>query len=156
MFITALDEVFPDARYWMTHRDIGSVIPSVCDVYNELSKAYSDEVDKPYLAQQNIAWTELGLQRVMAFRDAGADHRFFDIHFAPFQKDPFPALEQLYAFLGEELTSETRTRMQAWRESMPREKHGSHLRPGRLRHRPRRPARTVPLLLDRFGVAVAA
>lgn len=126
MFIGALAEVFPDARFWMTHRDIASVAPSVCDVYYELSKAYSDHVDKIFLGEQNTAWTELGLRRVIAFRDAGNDDRFFDIHFAPFQKDPFPILEQLYGFLGEELTAETRARMAAWRERMPREKHGSH------------------------------
>jgi hypothetical protein len=125
MFIEALDEVFPDARYWMTHREIGAVVPSVCDVYYELSKAYSDQVHKAYLAQQNADWTELGLRRVIAFRDAGNDHRFFDIQFAPFQKDPFPSLERLYAFLGEPFTAETRARMQAWREAMPRDKHGA-------------------------------
>ena len=126
MFIGALAEVFPDARYWMTHRDIASVVPSACDLYHELSKAYSDDIDKRFLAQQNAGWTELGLQRVIAFRDAGHDDRFFDIHFAPFQKDPFPTLEKLYAFLGEDFTAETRARMAAWRQSMPREKHGSH------------------------------
>lgn len=126
LFIDALDSVFPDARYWMTHRDIASVVPSVCDVYYELSKAYSDHVDKKQLGEQNVAWMELGLKRLIAFRDKGNDARFFDIHFAAFQKDPFPILARLYAFLGEELTEETRARMQAWRERMPREKHGSH------------------------------
>lgn len=122
MFIGALDQVFPDARYWMTHRDIASVVPSVCDVYLELSQAYSDKVDKRFLGQQNAAWTELALQRVIAFRDRqGQNDRFFDIHFAPFQQDPFPALEKLYAFVGEALTDETRARMAAWRTNMPRE-----------------------------------
>ena len=36
----------------------------------------------------------------MDFRDWGNDHRFFDIHVAPFMRDPFPVLEQLYDFLG--------------------------------------------------------
>jgi hypothetical protein len=127
MFIGALNEVFPDARFWMTHRDIGAVLPSVSDVYYELSQAYSDHVDKPFLARQNADWTELALRRVIAFRDQqGQDRRFFDIHFAPFQKDPFPTLERLYAFLGETLTDEARARMRAWREETPREKHGAH------------------------------
>jgi hypothetical protein len=127
VFIEALDAVFPDARFWMTHRDVASVIPSVADVYYELSQAYSDDVEKVFLARQNAEWTELGLQRVIAFRDQrGQDHRFFDVHFAPFQKDPFPILERLYAFLGEELTDVARARMRAWRENTPREKHGSH------------------------------
>ena len=126
MFIDALAEVFPDARFWMTHRDIASVLPSVCDLYYELSKAYADDIDRHYLARQNETWTELGLRRVIAFRDSGQDHRFFDIHYAPFQKDPFPALARLYEFLGEPFTEEARNRMEAWRRNTPRDKHGAH------------------------------
>ena len=126
LFIGALVQVFPDARFWMTHRDVTSVLPSVCDLYFELSQAYSDHVDKLYLGRQNAEWTELGLRRLIAFRDAGQDHRFFDVYFGPFQRDPFPTLEKLYAFLGEELTDETRARMRAWRESTPRDKDGAH------------------------------
>lgn len=122
VFIGALNEVFPDARFWMTHRDIANVVPSVCDLYYEFTKAYSDQVDKHYIARQNQEWTELGLRRVIAFRDEGGqDDRFFDIHFRPFQADPFPILEQLYAFLSEELTPEARARMEEWRRTTPRE-----------------------------------
>ena len=126
VFIDALSQVFPDARFWMTHRDIASVVPSVADLYYELSRAYSDHVDKTEIGRQNTDWTELGLRRVIAFRDAGNDHRFFDIHFASFQKDPFPILAQLYDFLGEPFTDEARMRMQAWRQNTPRDKHGGH------------------------------
>ena len=40
--ITALDKVFPDARYCMTHRDVAAVIPSVSDLYYEMHKAATD------------------------------------------------------------------------------------------------------------------
>jgi len=36
----ALAQMFADARYWMTHPDIASVIPSVADLDVELSRAY--------------------------------------------------------------------------------------------------------------------
>ena len=36
LFIDALSQVFPDARFWMTHREVGSVLPSVADLYFEL------------------------------------------------------------------------------------------------------------------------
>jgi hypothetical protein len=125
LFIDALDKVFPDARYWMTHRDINSVLPSVADIYYEFTRSFSDDVDKALIARKNADWTELGLRRLIAFRDKGNDNRFFDIHFGPFQKDPFPILKQLYDFLGEELTDEAVARMKAWREAEPRDKHGS-------------------------------
>lgn len=126
LFIDALDEVFPDARFWMTHRDVSSVIPSVADLYYELTNPAATAVDKHALGELTTDFCEIGMRRMIAFRQAGNDERFFDIYFSSFMKDPFPELEQLYAFLGEELTEETRTRMQAWRDSTPRDKHGDH------------------------------
>jgi hypothetical protein len=126
LFIDALSEVFPDARFWMTHRDIGSVLPSVTDLYLEMHRAFTDPVDKPWLAEVTTEFCELGMRRVIAFRDRGNDDRFFDIHFESLMRDPFPVLEQLYAFLGEQLSDQARSRMEAWRESTPRDKHGRH------------------------------
>lgn len=119
LFINALDQVFPDARFVMTHRDVGSVVPSVADLYFELHKAYSDTVDLLALGNETSAFCELGMRRMIAFRDAGNEHRFFDIYFEPFQSDPFPILEDLYHFLGEELSDQARGQMAAWRRAMP-------------------------------------
>lgn len=121
LFIGALDTVFPDARYVMTHRDIASVLPSVADLYLELHRAYSDDLDLIEIGRDTGDFCELGMRRLIAFRDAGNDYRFFDIQFAPFQADPFPILEDLYAFLGETLSDEARARMQAWRINTPRD-----------------------------------
>jgi Sulfotransferase family len=121
LFIDSLDRVFPDARFVMTHRDVVSVIPSVADLYYELHRAYSDTVDLLLIGRETSDFCALAVQRMIAFRDAGNDHRFFDIHFAPFQNDPFPILEALYAFAGEELTPQARDRMEAWRQSTPRD-----------------------------------
>lgn len=126
LFIDALDKVFPDARFWMTHRDVARVIPSVADLYCELSSAWSDRVDKHWLGSVNAEFCELGMRRMIAFRDAGNDDRFFDIQFQSFQQDPFSVIERLYAWIGEELSEAARARMQAWRQGTPRDKHGSH------------------------------
>lgn len=126
LFIREVDEVFPDARYCMTHRDVANVLPSVADVYYEMGKINTDTPDKEWMGEVTSDWCELGMRRMIAFRDAGNDHRFFDIHFAPFQKDPFPTIEKLYEHLGEEFTPEARERMAAWRRDTPRDKHGIH------------------------------
>ena len=143
LFIGALAEVFADARFWMTHRDVAQVIPSVADLYFELSKAFSDEVDKAWLGAITTDFCELGMRRVIAYRDSGHDDRFFDVDFAPFVENPFPTLDRLYAWMGEPLTDAARTRMHAWRDSTPVDKHGRHrvdpaafgLDVGQLRHR---------------------
>lgn len=126
LFIPALDTVFPDARYVMTHRDVADVIPSVSDLYFEMGKINTDAPDKLWMGEVTSESCELGMRRMMAFRDAGNEPRFFDIHFAPFQKDPFPRLAELYAWLGEDFSDAARSRMQAWRDATPKDKHGAH------------------------------
>jgi hypothetical protein len=74
----------------------------------------------------NISTWDKAMQRMIAFRGGGQDHRFFDIGFASFMRNPFPALDQLYAFIGEPLTDETRAHMQAWRDASPRDRYGRH------------------------------
>jgi len=154
-FIDALDKVFPDARFWMTHRDITQVLPSVADVYYELTKGLTDDVDQAYIGRLNVECWEVGLQRLIAFRDRpGNEKRFFDVHFAPFQRDPMPQIAALYDWLGEPLTDVARERMLAWRAATPRDKHGIHeysgeafgLDPDRLRER-------FGFYSERFGVA---
>ena len=126
LFIEALDKVFPDARYWMTHRDIAKVIPSVVDLYQELSRPYTDELDSAWIVAANVDWTSTGLKRVMAFRANGHDARFFDVDFMEVQTRPMDVMERLYPFLSEKFTEEARNRMMAWREQQPVDKHGRH------------------------------
>ena len=157
LFVEALNRVFPDARFVMTHRDVAAVIPSVADLYMEMRKALSDSPDLIAIGRETADWCELGMRRMIAFRSAGQDHRFFDIHFEPFQADPFPTLEQLYRFLGEELTPEARAAMEAWRRSKPRSEQRYErtdpvmfgLNPAALRER-------FSFYSDRFGVLAAA
>ncbi|MDE2301093.1 MAG: sulfotransferase [Sphingomonadales bacterium] len=126
MFVTALDTVFPDARYCMTHRDVASVVPSAADLYYEMGRITTDVPDRRWMGAVNLRSAERGMRRMIAFREAGHEQRFFDIHFAEMQRDPFPVLERLYGFLGEEFTPQARARMQAWRNATPRDKHGAH------------------------------
>ncbi len=126
-FIRDLAVVFPDARFWMTHRDVARVIPSVADLYFEQHTEYRDDIDRPAIGRFNEECWELAMRKMIAFREAGNDHRFFDIYFTPFQKDPLPIIADLYAFIGEDLTDEARSQMLAWRESTPRGQHGKHV-----------------------------
>jgi len=64
--------------------------------------------------------------RTIAFRDAGAEDRFFDIGFTDMQKDPIAAVRRLYTWLGEDLGAEAETRMAQWWDANSRERHGAH------------------------------
>jgi len=57
------------------------------------------------------------LRRLIAFRDAGRENRFFDLGFADVQRAPIDAMEQLFTAMGDELTDDTRNRMTEWWEA---------------------------------------
>jgi hypothetical protein len=124
--IDALDRVYPDARFIMTHRDIASVIPSVSAVMSALGGMLTDEPDPVYLGRHNTEVWETALHRTIDFRDAGREARFFDIAFADVQSDPIASVRRLYDWLGEELTAVAEARMREWWDANSRERHGAH------------------------------
>ncbi|MEY2397845.1 MAG: hypothetical protein QOJ00_1019 [Actinomycetota bacterium] len=114
--IDALDAVFPDAKFVMTHRDVGKVLPSVCALYNTLASVLADGLDAHAIGAHNLSTWRTGLERLIAFRDAGNEQRFFDLSFDDVQRDPIGQIELLYAQLGDELTDDARARMTRWWE----------------------------------------
>ncbi|MGE2815720.1 sulfotransferase family protein [Mycobacterium heidelbergense] len=114
LFLPHLDRAFPDARYVWTHRDPTEVILSVADLYAEFRQMTSNTVDRNYLGQLNVEHWSVGMQRALAFRDAGNDDRFFDLDFTAVQRDPIGEVKRLYAWLGEPVSAEFEAGMRAW------------------------------------------
>ena len=111
MSLDALDHVFPDARFVMTHRDPTDVILSVADLYADFIGGFTDHIDRRYLGRLNVEHWSLGMQRALRFRAGGADHRFYDIDFRAMQADPIGEVRGLYGWLGEPLNDEFESRM---------------------------------------------
>ena len=109
-----LDRVFPDARFVMTHRDPTDVMLSVADVYADIVGGFTDEIDRRYLGELNVAQWSAGMDRTLKFRAAGADDRFYDIDFRAMLADPIGEVRRLYAWLGEPVTGEFEDAMRGW------------------------------------------
>jgi hypothetical protein len=114
LFIAALDEVFPDAQYVMTHRDPTEVVVSCAHLYAEVGRRYRDDVDLRYLGAMNVELLVESVDRTLAFRDRGADHRFYDIDSRALQQDPIGEVRGLYAWLGQPVTDEFEAGMARW------------------------------------------
>ncbi|PEQ12734.1 sulfotransferase family protein [Novosphingobium sp. PC22D] len=114
LWMPALDNAFPDARFVMTHRDPTDVILSVCTVYADMHGHFSDHVDHGYIGELNVEQWSKGMERTIAFREAGNDDRFFDIHFRAMQQDPLGQVRALYAWLGEEVSPVFAGKMAEW------------------------------------------
>ena len=117
LFLPYLDRVFPDARFVMTHRDPTDVILSVADVYADIAGVFTDHLDRAYLGRLNVEHWSVGMERVMKFRDGGADHRFYDIDFRAMQADPIGEVRGLYDWLGEPIGDEFESGMRRWWKS---------------------------------------
>ena len=114
LFLDHLDRAFPDARFVMTHRDPTDVMLSVAHLYGDYVGRFTDRVDLPYLAELNVQQWSLGMERALAFRDAGNDHRFHDIGFRAMQSDPVGQVRTLYQWLGEPVSDEFVQGMEGW------------------------------------------
>ncbi len=114
LFLPQLDAAFPDARYVMTHRDPTDVMVSVADVFYEVSKLMSEAPDLHYLGRLNVEHWSVGMERALAFRDAGNDARFYDMHFQALQRDPIGEVRHLYAWLGEPVSETFEQGMERW------------------------------------------
>lgn len=117
LWLDALDRVFPDARYVMTHRDPTDVMVSVADLYCEVARQFNDEVDPHYLGRLNVDHWTVAMQRLLAFRAGGADDRFHDMDFRAVQRDPIGEVHRLYAWLDEPVTDEFEAGMRRWWEA---------------------------------------
>lgn len=108
-----LDQVFPDARFVMTHRDPTDVLLSVADVYADIAGGFTDHLDRRYLGELNVDQWSTGIARVMEFRNHAED-RFFDIDFRAMQDDPIGQVRRLYGWLGETVSEDFEAAMRAW------------------------------------------
>jgi hypothetical protein len=122
--IDALDAVYPDARFVMTHRDVGKVLPSVCALYSTLIGVLTERLDPVAVGAHNRDLWRTALERLIAFRDRGNEDRFVDLSFEAVQRDPIGQVAELYEQLGDELTDEARRRMEAWWAESSKERSG--------------------------------
>ena len=122
--IEALDAVYPDARFVMTHRDVGKVLPSVCALYSTLAGVLTDRLDPAAIGAHNRDVWRTALERLIAFRDRGNEDRFVDLSFDAVQHDPIGQVTVLYEQLGDELTDEARRRMEAWWAESTKDRSG--------------------------------
>lgn len=126
--IEALNDVYPDARFVTTHRDITRVLPSVASVETAVVKMMTGKSDPIYIGAHCVETWDVSLRRFIAFRDRVGDDRFYDIAFEDLQSEPIKTIAGLYEWLGEDLAPETVEAMEAWLKTNEeeREQAGEH------------------------------
>ena len=125
LYLRYLSAAFPDARFVMTHRDPAEVMVSVSALYTEYVSKLTDHVDPHYLGGLNTQQWVTGMQRTLAFRADGQEHRFYDIHFMDMREDPVAAVRGLYDWLDEPVSDEFERTMRQWWAASQAEREGT-------------------------------
>ena len=124
--LAGLLERYPDARIVHTYRDPTRLIASMASHATVLRKAFSDDADPHTIA---VDWADRwarALDRFLAVRDRAPAAQFLDVDFGAIESNPLGTVERVYDFLGWSLTAIARTRMQAFLDANPKNKHGVH------------------------------
>ena len=123
LYIDALNQVYPDARFVMTHRQPAQVLPSLSDLlWSTRRDMLADPMPRWYAGHATAEWA-LAIRRLMDLRARIGPDRFYDISFRDFMADPIREIRGLYKWIGWELNARTEQMMLAWQETNPKGAH---------------------------------
>lgn len=99
LFLAQREQVFPETRYVMTHRDVSKVLPSVADLYTVMLGFMNEGIDPIAVGELNVDQWGTALDRMLAYREgSGRDgsrravlrHRVQRVPGRPDRADPRP------------------------------------------------------------------
>lgn len=127
--IDAILSVFPDARFVWCHRDPQKVVPSINSMNKVVMNMYAGDyshLDAGEIGRAVMDWYALSLEQGLAMRDRLPAELFVDMSQREFVENPMAVVERVYDAFGLNLTTETRTALQAHIDANPKGKHGKH------------------------------
>jgi hypothetical protein len=92
-----------------------------------LRRAFSDDADPKAIGRDWAARWADALYRSIEIRERYPASRFLDIYYEDIVRAPFSTLEKIYDFIGAPFSADARSRMQAFLEANPKNKHGKHV-----------------------------
>ena len=115
MRLSALFEVYPDAKVIMTHRDPAKVVPSAASLISSVRSLYSDFEDPVRSGKEQLDFWKMSFDRFMEERtQLNREDQIIDIHFNDFVRDQMACVDTIYQYFGWSLDDTSRSRMQSF------------------------------------------
>jgi len=127
MRLTALFEVYPDAKVIVTHRDPEFIVPSTASIISSMRSLYSDHEDTTRTGHEQLRiWSAYFDQFLRDRQRLGREPQIVDVLFDDFVHNQIGVVESIYARCGWELHPDDRRSMERFLRDEPRGKHGVH------------------------------
>lgn len=124
--LRALLDRYPEAKIIQTHRDPLRVMASMASHATVLRRAFSDTAEPTEIAADWADRWARALDNFLAVRDRSRPDQFLDIAYDDIESAPAATIDRIYDFLGWPLTDDARSRMNAFLDANPKNKHGVH------------------------------
>jgi len=154
--LPALDRVYPDARFVVTHRDVADSIPSMAALISAIGGLFVNDLDLCGIGAGTARLWRIALDRMDSFRDSQGRERFYDIGFHTMQADPIAAVRDLYGWLGEPFAPGFEQRMRRWRDAHPKDTRAAKVDPFQFGLAPNTLRHDYARYLDRYHAYIAA
>lgn len=128
--VIAMDEilqVYPDARFVMTHRDPVQTLPSIAKMSFMLRSAReTGPVDPHRVGRQMLDFVRRHIDRIMAFCTGPNADRVAHVDYYRLVADPAATLGEVHQAIGADSPPDVRDAITSWRRSNPKGKRGEN------------------------------
>lgn len=123
----AILQVYPDARFVMTHRDPVQTLASISKMTFTLRSARQEEpVDPLRVGRQMLDFMRRHIDRIMAFCSGPQADRVTHVDYYRLVADPAAMLPEVHAGLGIDTPEDVRESIAGWRRENPKGKRGAN------------------------------
>jgi hypothetical protein len=120
-------DVYPGARFVVTHRDPVQALASNCSLSTLLRRATAERVDPHEIGRQMKDMILTYLRRLVEFDERFPDRgRIAHVDYTAVVEQPERVMTEVFEQLGLELTPTVRDSIVAWRRDNPPGKRGTH------------------------------
>ena len=122
----AICEVYPEAKFALTHRDPLQVLASIAKMSLSLRTARYDAVDPHRVGAQMLDFIDRHIQRIMAFCDGPQAARAVHVDYYALVANPGETMAKTHADLGMTSPNDIMAEITGWRRENPKNARGSN------------------------------
>ena len=127
--LDAIADVYPDARFVVTHRDPVQALASNCSLTHMLRAGTSPNAEPEKIGRDMLELIRQHVDRLVAFdvaQTASGHSSLTHVDYYRLVDAPEEVMPGVYDAIGLEWTPDVEERIRAWREANPKGKRGTH------------------------------